>query len=145
VLGHIILLGLVQVGGLGTMAISASLVILAGRRLRLRSAAALQDTMDLDTLGQVRGELRAIMLLTVAVEAVGALLLWIAWLARSDVEHPLAAAIFHAVSAFCTAGFSTFSDGLARFRDAPATIAVLGLLSLVGSIGFPVLAALPRA
>jgi trk system potassium uptake protein TrkH len=138
-LGQGVILALIQLGGLGTMAASASLVILAGRRLRLRTAAALQESMDLQTVGRVRGQLRTIVLVTLVVEAIGALLLFAAWQRHAAVPHPLAAAVFHAVSAFCNAGFSSFSQGLLPFRDHAATNAIVGTLIVVGGLGFPLL------
>jgi trk system potassium uptake protein TrkH len=137
--GQLVILALIQLGGLGTMAASASLVVLAGRRLRLRAAAALLESMDLQTLGQVVGQLRTILAVTLAVEGIGALLLMAAWADHPAVDRPVFAAIFHAVSAFCNAGFSIIPGNLARFRDHVATnLIVAGLIGL-GGIGFPVL------
>lgn len=138
--GQVVLLALMQLGGLGTMAVSASLVVVAGRRLRLKSAAAVQEAMDLETLGQVRRQLKTILGLTAAAEAAGGLALYALWRGRPDVDGPAFAALFHAVSAFCTAGFSTFAAGLAPFRDDPGTNLVVGLLVVLGGLGVPVLA-----
>lgn len=137
--GQVTLAVLMQIGGLGTMATSASLVILAGRGLRLKSAAALQESMDLQTLGQVRRQLWTIVALTAGAETLGSIGLYTMWRARPDIEDPGFAAVFHSVSAFCTAGLSTFAGSLASFRDDPGTSAVLALLMLLGSLGVPVL------
>lgn len=142
--GQAVLLALIQLGGLGTMAASASLVILAGRRLRLRQAAALQESMDLETIGNVRGQLLTVLALTVAAEAAGATALYLLWQGRPDVEAPAFAALFHAVSAFCNAGFSTFANGLAPFRDDLGTNAAVAALVVVGGLGVPVLSSLGR-
>jgi trk system potassium uptake protein TrkH len=138
-LGQAIILCLIQLGGLGTMAASASLVILAGRRLRLRTAAALQESMDLQTVGQVTGQIRAIMLTTLAAEGVGTVLLFFAWRDHPAVESALFAAVFHAVSAFCNAGFSIFAENLLPFRDHLPTNAVVCGLIVLGGLGFPVI------
>lgn len=142
--GQTVLLGLLQLGGLGTMAASASLVVLAGRRLRLRHAAALQEVMDLETVGYVRGLLKTIIGLTVAAEAAGWTALYLLWRGRPEIADPAFAALFHAVSAFCNAGFSTFRTSLALFRDDPATNAVFMTLIVLGGLGFPVAASLGR-
>lgn len=139
--GQVVLLALIQLGGLGTMAVSASLVALAGRRLRLQRTAALQEQMDLQTLGEVRGRLKAIVGITVAVEAAGAAALYAAWHGRGGVEGSVFHAVFFAVSAFCTAGFSSFEGGLIPFRDDLATTAIIGVLMVLGGLGFPVMAA----
>lgn len=142
--GQVVLIALMQLGGLGTMVVSASLVLLAGRRLRLTRAAALQESMDARTLGQVRGLLTTLVALTAVAEALGALALWALWAGRPEVPAPAFAALFHAVSAFCTAGFSTFAGGLTAFRDDAGTNLAVGLLVLLGSLGSPVLYNLAR-
>jgi trk system potassium uptake protein TrkH len=143
--GQGVLVVLMQVGGLGTMAASASLVVLAGRRLRLSRAAALQESLDLDTLGQVRTQLKTILGMTALTEVAGAVVLWLLWRGRADVTEPLGAAVFHAVSAFCTAGFSIFAGNLSAFRDDPGTTATIAALTLAGALGFPVVEGLRRA
>lgn len=142
--GQAVLLGLIQLGGLGTMATSASLVVLAGRRLRLERAAALQEAMDLETVGQVKGQLRTIIAVTAAAEATGAIALYLLWRGRPDAAAPAFAAVFHAVSAFCNAGFSIFPAGLVPFRDDLGTLAVVSVLIVVGGLGVPVVASLCR-
>jgi trk system potassium uptake protein TrkH len=142
--GQAVLMGLIQLGGLGTMVLSASLVVLAGRRLRLRRAAAVQETLDLETLGEVRGQVLAIVAITLAVEAAGALGLWLLWRGRPEVPLPAFAAAFHAVAAFCNAGFSTLPEGLVPFRAHAGTTGLVALLIVVGGLGFPVLRVLPR-
>jgi trk/ktr system potassium uptake protein len=138
-LGQAIILCLIQLGGLGTMAASASLVILAGRRLRLRTAAALQESMDLQTVGQVTGQIRTIILTTLAAEGVGTVLLFLGWREHPAVGSALFAAVFHAVSAFCNAGFSIFSENLLPLRDHLPTNATVGGLIVLGGLGFPVI------
>lgn len=142
--GQAVLLGLIQLGGFGTMAASASLVILAGRRLRLQHAAALQESMDLETVGHVRKRLRALLGITVAAEAAGAVILYLLWRGRPGIEDPAFSALFHAVSAFCNAGFSTFRSGLVPFRDDLGTNVVFVSLIVLGGLGFPVLPGLGR-
>jgi trk system potassium uptake protein TrkH len=138
-LGQVLLLLLIQLGGLGTMTASASLVILAGRRLRLQRAAALQESMDLMTLGHVRAQIWTILVVTLVAEGVGGLLLYLSWCQHPGVVYPGYAAIFHAVSAFCNAGFSTFSANLVPLRSDVATNLVIAALIITGGLGFPVL------
>jgi trk system potassium uptake protein TrkH len=144
-LGQAVILLLIQLGGLGTMAASASLVVLAGRRLRLQSAAALQESMDLLTLGQVRAQIRTILGVTLAAEGIGALLLYALWQDHPQVPGPGFAALFHAVSAFCNAGFSLFAWNLMPFRGDPGTNLVMAGLIVLGGLGFPVLHGLGSA
>ena len=78
----------------------------------------------------------AVVVSTLAVEAVGALALWLAWRPELGGAAALWPALFHAVSAFCNAGFSVFHDNLGdHARDLP-TLLVVGLLVVLGGIGF---------
>ncbi len=142
--GQAVLVVIMQLGGLGTMAVSASLVVLAGRRLRLTRAVALQESLDLETVGQVGSQLKAILGLTVVAEGAGALALYLLWRSRPEIEAPAFAALFHAVSAFCTAGFSVFADNLTGFRDDLGTNVVVGALMTLGGLGFPVMEGVVR-
>ena len=128
------------------MAASVSLVVLAGRRLRLKRAAALQESMDLGAAGPgpwpapdaARRDRDAPR--RRARSACGS-----SGVVGPDVPRPGFAALFHAVSAFCNAGFSTFATGLRPFRDDLATNAVIATLIVVGGLGFPVLRSLGHA
>jgi trk system potassium uptake protein TrkH len=138
-LGQAIILCLIQLGGLGTMAASASLVILAGRGLRLRTAAALQESMDLQTVGEVTDQIRTIVLTTLVAEGVGTVFLFLGWRDHPAVGSAFFAAAFHSVSAFCNAGFSIFSENLLLFRDHLPTNAIVCGLIILGGLGFPVI------
>lgn len=142
--GQGVLLLLIQLGGLGTMAASASLVVLAGRRLRLARAAELQESMDLETVGHVRSLLRTIVVMTAVAEGAGALVLWLLWRGREGIETPTFAAAFHAVSAFCNAGFSTFATSLTGFVGHVPTNAVFVVLIVAGGLGFPIMSEIWR-
>ena len=144
-LGQGVILLLIQLGGLGTMVASASLVIMAGRKLHLRRARMLQEALDLETVGHVRSQVKTLLGFTLLSEALGASALYVLWRGRGEIEAPLFAAVFHAVSAFCNAGFSTFASGLLDFRDDVATSTVVMLLVVTGGLGLPVLHGAARA
>jgi hypothetical protein len=94
--GQVVLLALIQIGGLGTMVAAASLGLLAGRRLHLRKARELQQAMDVDTVGSVRSRAIAMVVATIAIEATGAVLLWSCFRERGG---GFFLGLFHAVSA----------------------------------------------
>jgi trk system potassium uptake protein TrkH len=73
------------------------------------------------------------------VEAVGALVLWVEWGPTLGWQGAVWHAVFHSVSAFCNAGFSTFSDSLMSFADSPLTLGTVSFLIVFGGIGFIVL------
>jgi trk system potassium uptake protein TrkH len=78
---------------------------------------------------------RHALVFTFTVQIVGALALWWAF-SRAGVESALWAAIFHSISAFCTAGFSVFSNGLESFAHDPWVNFIIAALSYLGAIGF---------
>lgn len=153
--GQAALLGLVQVGGLGIMVLSASVAVLTGRRLRARSNVALAELLDAESVASLRGTIARIVGFTLVLEGTGAVLLYQAFqrypeVARGpEVDLPMAgasshlwAAIFHAVSAFCNAGFSLARDNLVPFVGAYEVCVPIMSLIVLGGIGFPVLSEL---
>jgi trk system potassium uptake protein TrkH len=84
----------------------------------------------------VRSLSRDVFLFTFGFELVGAILLYILWAPKLGVSEALWPAIFHSVSAFCNAGFSTFSDSMMGFQTNGAILLTLSSLIVVGGIGF---------
>lgn len=146
-LGQVILLVLVQLGGVGFMVIAVVLLRLLGRRITLTDRVALSDSLGLLSPGAVVKLTSRVLATVVALEAVGALLLYIHWRqdARLSEGQALFFAIFHAVSAFCNAGFDLFS-GTPGFpegipRDS-VSLLIMGSLIFLGGLGIPVIAEL---
>ncbi len=134
--GHAILLGLIQLGGLGLMTFTYFFVALFGAGLTLRDRSLLLEYLNEDHVGRVTGTLVAIVAMTLVFEAVGAFLLW--WLTPGAGAF---VSVFHAVSAFCNAGFSLYSAGLydpVTRTHVPYQLVIM-ILIVVGGLGFPVL------
>ena len=157
VFGQAVLLALVQIGGLGIMVLSASLIVLSGRKLRARSSVALAEVIDTESLASLRGNIIRIVTFTLSCEAVGAVLMYWAFTSHPEValgyeaDHPKAgadslvwAAAFHAVSAFCNAGFTLTRDNLAPFVSSYEICIITMILVTLGSVGFPVLSELSQ-
>jgi trk system potassium uptake protein len=127
---------LIQLGGLGMIAFTTLIILALGRRLSLRhetlSTGAAEVTPHLDYRRLTRDVIR----FTFAFEAAGALLLYLLWGRRFGWGDAAWHALFHSISAFCNAGFSTFSDSLVAFQHAPLTLAVVMVLIVAGGIGF---------
>ena len=137
--GQLVILALIQVGGLGIMTFSVSLALLAGKGVSLRQRAALQDMMDHDTLAGVRRLVLFIVGMTALFETAGFAALFLGWREQIPGLGPrMYHAFFHAVSAFCNAGFSTFSDSLVRFDGHARTNVSICLLIVCGGLGFTV-------
>ena len=140
--GEIVLLCLIQLGGLGFMLFATSVLVLAGRRVSLRSRVLLHDTMSLPGLsGAVRNTLRFV-LIAFGVEILGAMLLSIHFIPRLGAARGVYFAVFHAISAYCNAGIDLFSTAgsLTTFVDAPLVLLTFVGLIVLGGLGFAVLA-----
>ncbi|HSV56694.1 MAG TPA: potassium transporter TrkG, partial [Magnetospirillaceae bacterium] len=141
--GQIVILALIQIGGLGIISFTSIMLVLPGRRLpfrRLRTIRSFSvEGVESDPVRIVRGIVVSILL----IEGLGALILY-SLFTRAGVPDALFAAVFHSISAFCNAGFSTFPDSLVRFQRYPVVLAVVSALIVAGGIGFIVLQDLAR-
>ncbi|MCB1092635.1 MAG: hypothetical protein KDL87_13960, partial [Verrucomicrobiae bacterium] len=144
--GHFILLALIQMGGLGIMTLTYFMALVFGQGITLRDQARLGELFSEDNLGAMGHFIGKVVVLTIAIEAVGAALLYHGWAAQPPREGRLLwDCVFHSVSAFCNAGFSTFSDGLADPASAanrPVQVTIMWLI-IAGGLGFAVLHDLP--
>jgi len=143
-LGQIVVLLGIQIGGLGYMTLGSCVILaskghLSRNRLKIGQAVlAMPESFD-----PLRF-LRHIIIFTFIIELIGASILW-GFFAAAGVPNPLWAAIFHSVTAFCTAGISIFPDNLVAFSDNTAITLTIALLSLLGGIGFIVMDDLYRS
>lgn len=141
-----VILALIQVGGLGIMTLATVLGLLISRRLGLSSRLVAASSTRTVGLGDVRSVLVGVLRVTLAVEAVTAAVLTVRF-ATTYGQPPgraLWLGLFHAVSAFNNAGFSTYSDSLVGFATDPWVCLPVALAVIVGGIGFPVLFELRR-
>jgi trk system potassium uptake protein TrkH len=138
-LGQAWIAALIQAGGLGILTFTTAFAVAAGKRSRLAvEGAAGVEAIPLEAATR-RSLVGSVIGVTFAIEGVGALGLWLAW--RGDLGNLNAAghAVFHSISAFCNAGFSTFSDSLVGYQRSPGTLWIVMLLVVLGGIGFVVL------
>lgn len=145
--GQLIVLLLIQAGGLGMMTLTYFVALLVGQGINLRDRARLGELFSEENLAKMGSTVWKIVLCTFAIETIGAFLIYQAW--SDDPPRPgrLAwDASFHSVSAFCNAGFSTFGDGLAEPAIATERLSqvVVMVLIVLGGLGFAVLSDLPR-
>jgi trk system potassium uptake protein TrkH len=133
--GHVILLGLIQFGGIGIVTV-ATLVILAGRRLSLEHEDMLTSTVAVAGSVSARRVALSVVGYTLALETIGAVALFALWPGDLAWGERIWQAVFLAVSAFCNAGFSLFSDNLEEFvHDFGINIAIMVLI-VFGGFGF---------
>jgi trk system potassium uptake protein TrkH len=139
-LGQLVLMLLIQAGGVGFMMLAVFMLLALGRKISLAERLALQDSLGLGLpRAVVRIAGRTVKGILV-IEGAGALLLWIHWTPLLGASKALWYGIFHAVSAFCNAGFDlwTGTPGFAGIPTDTFTLAILGTLIVTGGLGIPV-------
>jgi trk system potassium uptake protein TrkH len=138
--GKAAILLLIQIGGLGYMTLATSFSLVVGRKISLRERLVAKEGLGQLTLEDIGRFASRIFIVTVILEAIGALVLSLRFLVTGmSLPRSLAYGIFHSVSAFCNAGFSTFSENLSAYTgDAVVSLTVMGLF-IVGGLGFIVL------
>ncbi len=134
--GQAFILLLIQLGGLGMITFATVIILGFGGRLSLRHEAISTAAAEVAPHLDYRHLTRNVILFTVVAEAVGAILLWFAWAPQLGGTTAIWHAVFHAVSAFCNAGFSTFSDSLIWTRENPLVIGTIAALIVIGGLGF---------
>ena len=138
--GQVVILVLIQLGGLGIMIFGSVFGLLLGQQLSVRQSVVMQDVLSHQTLGEIGRLVRFILVATLAIEALGAAVLYPMFVRQlGDHPYPWFYAVFHAVSAFCNAGFSLHADSLIRYRGVWQVYGVVMPLIVLGGLGFPVL------
>lgn len=134
--GQAWLLLLVQLGGLGIVTLAVLAAAALGRHASLEFEEAVGNPTAVLPNASPLALVRAIVLTTLAIEAVGAGALWLAWADTLGPAPALWPALFHAVAAFCNAGFSILGPDLAGFATDAPTLWIVALLVVAGGIGF---------
>jgi trk system potassium uptake protein TrkH len=133
--GQLVILLLIQLGGLGYMTFSSFVILSTKKTLDEQNRNISQTVFSIPKHFKIEKFIISVASFTFIIELVGAILLFIFFKSR-DVIHPLWNAIFHSISAFCTAGFSLFPDSLVRFSGNFGFNAIISILSLAGAMGF---------
>lgn len=144
--GEMVILGLVQIGGLGIMSLAAVLGMLIFRRFGLRMRLSAQAERKTAGLGDVQQVILAVIRISLLWELATAILLTGRLLFGYGVPLPRAiySGVFHAVAAFNNAGFALYPDNLMRFVEDPWFCLPVIVASVAGGLGFPVLIELRR-
>lgn len=134
--GQLVILGLIQLGGLGIMTFSLFVLALFRGRVSLAQRTILEQTVAGTAGHNLRSLLRLVIAFTFGVEGLGALLLFVRWAPEMGPGRAAWEAAFHSISAFCNAGFSLWSDSLSSWRGDVWTVLVVSALIVLGGLGF---------
>ncbi|WP_187759852.1 TrkH family potassium uptake protein [Thiospirochaeta perfilievii] len=136
--GKIVLLILIQVGGLGLITFSSMFLALPRKKLTLANTKIIQNYFTNEKIVDPKYIIKIVLRLTLTIELIGAFFLFFSF-KKFDIPDPIFSSIFHSVSAFCNAGFSTIPGGLEIFRNQAFGSVTFMLLIVTGGMGFVVL------
>ncbi len=137
--GKCVILTLIQIGGLGYMTLSTVFFFFLGKKISFRDRLLFKESISVLTLGNLRRFAWRVIRITLVLEGIGTILFFLSFQRVFDPLTALGHAVFHSVSSFCNAGFSSFSENLSLFADftwVPLTAAVL---FIIGGLGFVVI------
>ena len=135
VFGQIIIMVLLQIGGIGIMTFSTIIALLLGRKIGLKERLLLKDDLDNIKMAGLVKLVKHVIFLTFTIEGLAAIPLFISFIKDYPVGEALYLAIFHSISAFNSAGFALSENSL----TAPLASLIIMVLVLLGSLGFSVL------
>ncbi len=146
IFGKVVILSLIQVGGLGIMTMSTMIALILGKRIGLRERMVMQEALNVFSTAGVVRLTKMVLVVTLLIEGTGALLLWWRWWPDLGGAQALWYGVFHAVSSFNNAGFDLFGDfrSLTPFISDVAVNLIISSLIILGGIGFAVIADLHR-
>lgn len=138
--GKIVIITLIQIGGLGFMTMAVLLSIIVRRRLSPRDRVLVAASYGITDFGGINVLVKRILLGTLCIEGAGAVLLSLKFIPEFGFAKGLGYGVFHSISAFCNAGFDILGNGdsLGVYAHDPITGITVMLLILLGGIGFPV-------
>jgi trk system potassium uptake protein TrkH len=136
--GQIIILLLVQVGGLGVMAFAGFFAMLMGRKIQLRERLLMQQSINVSAVGGIVRVFKYLLGFTFLLEALGTIILAIKWMPLMGMKKALWFGLFHSISAFNNAGLDLFGSfkSLTDFSHDITINLVISLLVIIGGLGF---------
>ena len=139
--GQIVLIVLIQVGGLGFMVFATMLMVMLGRKISIRGRMLIRESMNASSLSDLGSLTRLYLLLSLAIELIGTITLCFRFVPLYGWKHGTWMALFHSVSAFCNAGFDLFGNyaSLTAFSGDPLVLLTVASLIILGGLGFSVI------
>lgn len=138
--GHILLIILIQIGGLGVMTLATFFPLLLRKKIGLKSRQILKEQMNIDSLNGIMKLFKYVLIFTFIVEFIGAFLLSLRFVPAYGMGKGWWYSIFHSISAFCNAGFDLLGDSIYPLRNDLLVNLTLMSLVVIGGLGFMVTA-----
>nr|WP_312578785.1 TrkH family potassium uptake protein [Sedimentibacter sp.] len=136
VFGKIVILILIQMGGLGVMSMSAMISFLLGKKISLKTRVFIMEERNVDELQGVVRLTKSILIYTFLIEFIGAILLSFVFINDYGFDKGISFAIFHSISAFCNAGFDVTGNSMINYVHNPIITFTISFLVITGGIGY---------
>ncbi len=143
--GQLIILFLIQIGGLGIMTISSAFAVMLGQKLSLKRESLIQNVVGESSKIDMISLVRSILIVTIIFEFIGAVILYFTFISQMySPNRAIYHSVFHSISAFCNAGFSLYQNSFMGFKSNFNINFVITSLIILGGIGFPVMVDIRR-
>lgn len=145
--GQGVVAALIQIGGLGVTSVGVGLIIAAGRRVSIRNRLLVKEALNVDSYGGIVRLVKAVLLMTLCFETVGAILSFIVFSQDYDPVHALGISVFHSIAAFNNSGFDILGgmQNLIPYQSDVLLNLVTCALIIFGGLGFLVMLDIRRA
>ena len=139
--GQAVILGLIQIGGMGVVTVAVAIFTVSGRKISLKQRSTMQEAISAHKVGGIVNLTGFIVKMTIVFELAGAVLMAPSFCQEFGIGKGIWYAVFHSISAFCNAGFDLMGSrtpysSLTYFADNPAINLVVMALIIIGGIGF---------
>ena len=139
--GQVVIISLIQIGGLGFMSAGTLFVFLLRKRIGLKQRLVMAQALSVSDMDGIVRLQKTVLKGSFAIEGIGALILFLWFLPEYGFGKAMKWGVFHAISAFCNAGFDIFGcitpgASLMEFQSDPVVLLTLGALVIIGGLGF---------
>ena len=136
IFGQIIILILIQLGGLGVITFTSVIIIMISKKIGYYTKKIVKEDINIDTTFKIEEYVKKVILSVILIEFIGAIILFFEFIKKFNFLKAVYYSFFHSISAFCNAGFSLFPDNLYRFKNSFLINITIPLLIFLGGIGF---------
>ncbi|KLE14318.1 TrkH family potassium uptake protein [Clostridium sp. C8] len=137
--GQMVIMILIEVGGLGFMTFGVLISLVLGKKITLRERLIMQEAMNTHSIQGLVKMVKYILVFTVSVQVFGTVLLSTQFIPEYGIYKGLFYSLFHSISSFCNAGFDLFGTSLINYSSNTTVILVISTLIIIGGLGFTVL------
>ncbi|MBC7087683.1 MAG: Trk family potassium uptake protein [Tissierellales bacterium] len=137
--GQVVILLLIQIGGLGIMTMATIVAIISGRKISFKERLVIKEQLNQETLSGLVKLTKYVIYLTLAIEAFGAIILSTRFIPQYGLKEGIWFSIFHSISAFCNAGFDITGNSFIDYNNSAIFILTISSLIVLGGLGFGVI------